>query len=63
MPPVGFDPTIPASERLQTHVLDRSDQLLHQCKYLMIFHVPKRYANKERNVFLAQLTLQKYVGE
>jgi hypothetical protein len=23
MPPVGFEPTIPASERLQTHILDR----------------------------------------
>jgi hypothetical protein len=23
MPPVGFEPTIPASERLQTHTLDR----------------------------------------
>jgi hypothetical protein len=22
MPPAGFEPTIPASERLQTHVLD-----------------------------------------
>jgi len=24
MPPVGFEPTIPASERPQTHVLDRA---------------------------------------
>ena len=24
MSPVGFEPTIPASERLQTHVLDRA---------------------------------------
>ena len=24
MPPVGFEPTIPASERLQTYALDRA---------------------------------------
>jgi hypothetical protein len=24
MPPVGFEPAIPAAERLQTHALDRS---------------------------------------
>jgi len=24
MPPVGFEPTIPASERLKTHALDRA---------------------------------------
>jgi hypothetical protein len=25
MPPAGFEPTIPASERSQTHALDRAD--------------------------------------
>jgi hypothetical protein len=25
MPPARFEPTIPASERLQTHALDRAD--------------------------------------
>ena len=24
MPPTGFKPTIPAGDRLQTHILDRS---------------------------------------
>ena len=24
MPPAGFEPTIPASEQLQTHALDRA---------------------------------------
>jgi hypothetical protein len=25
MPPVGFEPAIPASEQPQTHILDRAD--------------------------------------
>jgi hypothetical protein len=53
MRPMGFDPTIPASERPQTHILDR----FTTANTLMI-RVPKRYANEERKVFIAQLTLQ-----
>jgi hypothetical protein len=41
MPPVGFEPTIPASERPQTHALDRAASeidpgLFRYCNY---FHV------------------------
>jgi hypothetical protein len=40
MPPAGFEPTIPASERLQTHVLDRAailcNWLVKQTEYIKV---------------------------
>ena len=33
MPPVGFEPTIPASEQPQTHVLDRAVTGIGNCQH------------------------------
>jgi len=58
MPPVGFYATILASERPQTHVLDRSEQLLHQCKYINDCLMFRNVMQIKRDVFLAQFTMQ-----
>ena len=38
MPPVGFEPTISAGERLQTHALDSADNVTGS--YLVMFKTP-----------------------
>jgi len=46
MPAAGFEPTIPASERPQTHALDRANtemamSLIEFCKNLCTPDIPK----------------------
>ena len=36
MPPVGFEPTMPARERPQTHALERAGPALKQCFALFL---------------------------
>ena len=50
MPPAGFEPAIPASERPQTHATDRAGSavkcglLLNRCRSWQ-HQVPEQYAN------------------
>ena len=63
MPPAGFDLTIPASERLQTHALDRAatgigtPSILTECKVRLALR-----ANRLSNFFIAAniYTLNRY---
>jgi hypothetical protein len=36
MPPVGFEPTIPVSERPKTHVLDRTATGIGNISYIIL---------------------------
>jgi hypothetical protein len=36
MPPAGFEPTIPESERTQTHALDRAATGIGQWRYIKL---------------------------
>jgi hypothetical protein len=36
MPPAGFEPSIPAGEKLQNHALDRSATGIGICAYITI---------------------------
>jgi hypothetical protein len=40
MPPTGFKPTIPASERPQTHMLDRAATGIGSVKNMLIRNIP-----------------------
>jgi len=43
MPPVGFQPSIPANEQPQTHALDRAatgiGTLVQRCEHMGLIHV------------------------
>jgi hypothetical protein len=43
MPPVGFEPIIPLSERPQTHALDRTATGIGRLRHIIIFH--RSFAN------------------
>jgi hypothetical protein len=54
MPRAGFEPAIPAGERLQTHGLDRSatgignQLILHMEIIAVLFYVHTKHINKQR---------------
>ena len=43
MPPAGFEPTIPASERPQTHALDRAATGIGQLELFPVFLFSAQY--------------------
>jgi hypothetical protein len=68
MPPAGFEPTIPASERPQTHALDsaatgigietcRTNKIMHQSELYCDVLNPDFIIRIDRNVKIAGLSL------